>query len=395
MQNIWNETWAEFLSSGALLGHQNHSLIIGVGLKLQMKHTGQEASSGQKTQEGLAADGAFWAMDFFDSAQIKKIIPQKIFILTLKEFLEQLEAYGEKQKWKLNTQLNTQWKNYTEPEKKDFFHDFEVIQEAIDKKEIEKAVPITRARFSYTFDHQGIWSSLIRLLKKLHTQDTGKSLCRKLIPYGYWHKNEGLLGATPELLLQTQGDGCFKTMALAGTAAKSVDDAVFLQDPKELKEHHYVVDFLKERIKQLDECAQVKVGETRVCSFSNIKHLYTELEFFLKDKDQDKDKDQQFDLGGLIKHFHPTPALGVSSKNWDWQWLKRLSYQKERKEFGAPFVFLGPKGSMTAVVGIRNIMWKENRGLLTSGCGIIKESEKEKEWQELFIKRESVKKLFF
>jgi isochorismate synthase EntC len=45
------------------------------------------------------------------------------------------------------------------------------------------------------------------------------------------------------------------------------------------------------------------------------------------------------------------------------------------------------------LVAIRNIQWQDEKIRLGSGCGIVKSSQIEREWQELKLKRESVKRM--
>jgi len=45
-----------------------------------------------------------------------------------------------------------------------------------------------------------------------------------------------------------------------------------------------------------------------------------------------------------------------------------------------------------SLVAIRNIQWDKNKSYIGSGCGIVKKSELNKEWAELTLKRNSVKK---
>jgi menaquinone-specific isochorismate synthase len=45
-------------------------------------------------------------------------------------------------------------------------------------------------------------------------------------------------------------------------------------------------------------------------------------------------------------------------------------------------------------VGIRHICWRGDEVLLPSGCGFIAESDPAREWRELALKRESVKRMF-
>ena len=58
--------------------------------------------------------------------------------------------------------------------------------------------------------------------------------------------------------------------------------------------------------------------------------------------------------------------------------------------FGAPFGVV-VDGEFSSVVAIRNISWSGNDVFLPSGCGVIEESTLANEWEELALKRNSVK----
>jgi menaquinone-specific isochorismate synthase len=99
-----------------------------------------------------------------------------------------------------------------------------------------------------------------------------------------------------------------------------------------------------------------------------------------------------------MKWLHPTPALGVAPRNYGYQWMKALPEQSERQLFGAPICFTFKKqGSeqvqSVSLVMIRSVFWSRNFVQVFAGCGIVRESILEKEWQELLAKLDSVDKM--
>jgi isochorismate synthase EntC len=71
-----------------------------------------------------------------------------------------------------------------------------------------------------------------------------------------------------------------------------------------------------------------------------------------------------------------------------------------RVRYGAPFgLVLSSPGSRTlefqdCLAAIRNVQWSNGRApTLGSGCGFVKESATDREWAELKLKRDSVKKV--
>lgn len=170
-------------------------------------------------------------------------------------------------------------------------------------------------------------------------------------------------------------------MALAGTAPVSREARDFLSDPKELHEHLLVVQNLKEI---LSTFGMVDQGPTEVLELPALQHLKTELSAKIETKTTWQD---------LLQKLHPTAALGTYPPQ-HWKWLKELPEQTHRKTFGAPFGVQFSSEFQLAIVGIRQIQWDHQGIRIGAGCGIVKESLFEKEWQEILLKISSVKKMF-
>ena len=105
-------------------------------------------------------------------------------------------------------------------------------------------------------------------------------------------------------------------------------------------------------------------------------------------------KVSQRSFNQLISKLHPTPALGVYPRRLDYSILEELTNSKLRKRYGAPFGVCLPNGDAQVVVAIRNIQWQEATFSLGTGCGIVEESNLDKEWDELALKRSSVRSIF-
>ena len=166
-------------------------------------------------------------------------------------------------------------------------------------------------------------------------------------------------------------------MALAGTAANVQHK--LQEDSKEKWEHQLVVDEIKNLLSPLGE---YRFSNVYTYSVGGITHLRTDFKLRL-------DKDISFEK--LCSVLHPTPALGGSPRK---EALKLLSefhtYSDSRYSFGAPFGIL-KKEKAFCVVAIRNIQFISGKAYLGSGCGLVRESVMEKEWDELRRKRLFVK----
>lgn len=200
--------------------------------------------------------------------------------------------------------------------------------------------------------------------------------------FGMWNLDDGwgVLGLTPELLFQRQGRE-IRTMALAGTARSS--EHHLLSDPKEMLEHQIVS---REIEKSLATFGSVDVGVPYEWQPSSMRHLRTDI--FLHSKDDVSDFE-------ILRNLHPTPALGGTPRAEAMRLLADWDHDQSRSVFGAPFGWLDEASDTSEfVVAIRCLIWRDGVLKIGSGCGLVQESDFEKEWDELSRKRQSVKKIF-
>lgn len=299
---------------------------------------------------------------FYESERLSFLYPARSLRVSCFDFSRQLLRFIEE-----TASANPSFK-WVEPEKADFERAFARVQNLISEGQIDKAVPVVFARA------QALVTPAVRarwMMEALSSPDN-------LNPYGFWSGDEGVLGATPEILFSVEGRG-LKTMAMAGTLAKTDGTAEDLaRSSKDQYEHRLVVEDIK---KELRSFGRVTVGATDVVALPALYHLRTEIGAELETPP---------DIAGLIARLHPTAALGVFPRLFGWRWMRELPGQEDRARFGAPFtVRLSPERAIS-LVGIRNVQWKNDRVMLGSGCGVVKASELESEWTELRRKRQSV-----
>jgi menaquinone-specific isochorismate synthase len=129
----------------------------------------------------------------------------------------------------------------------------------------------------------------------------------------------------------------------------------------------------------------VRREERQLLTLGTIAHFLSSIHVELREEP---------DLNSLIRLMHPTPALGALPRTRPV--LDKL--RGYRSQLGAPPRFGAPfgawvNGSFHAVVAIRHVSWSADRVFLPVGCGVIAASVLEKEWRELALKRNSVKRL--
>lgn len=237
------------------------------------------------------------------------------------------------------------------------------IQNGFRSRGLKKAVPVI-------FSHARGTVSVAELLKHL------VAVPAATYPYGSWSSGKGQMGATPELLFRA-ADGIVETMAVAGTISKAPGAAAgLLADPKERHEHQLVIDDIVER---LSHAGAVTVGETRAMELPALIHLFTPIS-------------ARASLGfeDLVRLMHPTAALGVSPRQLGEAEISRWDNASERGRFGAPFGVVTPTDKV-CLVGIRCLEWESESVRVGSGCGIVPASSLQGEWNELALKRRSVR----
>lgn len=270
---------------------------------------------------------------------------------------------------------------WVEPEQEEFFQRFDAIQQKMKMGHLQKAVPVVFAQARAQMDE----ARKLKILQNL------ARLPSNLFIYGLWGVENGtpfgMMGATPELLYSVS-DAALETVAVAGTRGKEegVDGGrALLEDPKERHEHQLVIDDIRS---VLSPVAKVQVDETRVVELPSLFHLKTPIRAQLTQV-----------LGSEVaaRLLHPTPALGVAPRALGFKEIQTWDHVEIRGRFGAPFGVEADLGGgrkiRDCVVAIRSIQWQDTVIRLGSGCGVVPQSDARKEWRELKLKRESVKRM--
>ena len=260
--------------------------------------------------------------------------------------------------------LGAEW---VSPDRSAFSRVFRDIASRIDDGQLQKAVPAIVETIvlngAGSFDEGSPFESV---------------LPEGVFRFGYRFGDRGAYGVTPEVLLSLDGSR-LTTMALAGTASAAFA-ASFGRDPKQIREHELVVDSIAERLRPF---GQVRIGEREVIEFAQLLHLRTLIE---------ADLPQATEPEELVRAIHPTPAMGVLPRTAET--LRVLG--EYRSELGVPERFGAPLGvwcgeRFHSVAAIRGFFFDGVQGRLPAGCGIIAESNEQKEWDELRLKSAWVK----
>ena len=246
---------------------------------------------------------------------------------------------------------------------------FDEILGQIHSGKLKKSVPVLTERGIL---HRGEPAALVKAII---------AAPESLWGYGFRDGGKGVIGATPEQLF-TVRDGVLETMALAGTAPRhEIHD--FPNDPKEIREHELVADYLEELLAPFGE---VEREPRTLLDLGSMIHFLTRLRVNLSES--------ATDLNALVRCLHPTPALGACPRG-DGALRQLVEYRQRLGvpvHFGAPFGAVH-KGNFEVLVAIRNLSWDGRDVFLPSGVGLVDGSRFDREWRELALKRNSVKSL--
>ncbi|MBM3195137.1 MAG: isochorismate synthase [Chlamydiae bacterium] len=183
-------------------------------------------------------------------------------------------------------------------------------------------------------------------------------------------KGVAFMGATPERLYERKGDKIF-TAAIAGTLPIDQSPTLLFESKKDLKEHQFVVNDLKEKLMQV--CEEVKIDEQpTILTSHHLFHLKTFMEGTLKKGVEDRE---------LIELLHPTSAVAGYPKV---SALEKLYHVEpfDRGLYAAPFALI-MDGTTLVSVAIRSILLKNDHLYLFAGSGLVEGSTIDQEWNEL------------
>lgn len=325
----------QFLTNGSILSLDNDTFLVGYGAR-----------------EWLPQPGTFFFPDFFLEKKHPWCTHEETVTLTKQELIDQLRE--------LHKEVTPPF--WTEAHSSPFYDAFTTVKE----KKLEKVVPYVMTTTTDTMSNERLIHTLLHALT--HTRD--------LYLYGCWGGQGGILGLTPEVLFELKGNQ-LTTAAIAGTATLGSDSNNMLSDEKLMQEHQIVIDGIQESLRLF---GTVHIGETGLLTLETLCHLKTPITVELR---------EALDVAQLVKALHPTPALGAYPKEKGMQWLESYNNRIPRNQYGAPVGYC--QGNVVAAyVAIRNVQWTPNGMALAAGCGIIAESEPEKEWKEIQLKTESV-----
>lgn len=257
---------------------------------------------------------------------------------------------------------NSSQKRYKEPDiisKNDYFSTIEKSVSEIKNSKLAKVI------ISRIIPQKRQTESLGELYQELHAQTPNAFVYLVNLPKaGLW------MGATPEILLQSEGDQ-MQTVSLAGTQARR-SDSDYSWKTKEIEEQAFVSRYMLDIFYRFGIHPYSTQGPDSLES-GKVAHLKTSFFFAAKNI---KDK-----LGEFVADLHPTPAVCGLPKACADKFISEIEKHNRRYYSG----YLGSwklDNSIKLFANLRCMEILPEEYLLYAGGGITSRSEPEKEWEE-------------
>lgn len=201
---------------------------------------------------------------------------------------------------------------------------------------------------------------------------------RRIYPSAYRFAIDGLLGASPELLIERLGRSV-TSIPIAGTAARMNDRTLdeqarhaLLASEKNQAEHRYLSQMVTETLER--HCSELRYpASPSVMSLANVHHLVTEIHGTLAD-----DATTVLDL---LSALHPTPAVGGRPTDVAVRTIAELE-QLDRGRYAGAVGWVDANGDGQFAIAIRCAQLEGERARLWAGNGIVANSDADLELEE-------------
>ena len=195
---------------------------------------------------------------------------------------------------------------------------------------------------------------------------------------------DGMIGATPELLVRRAGDQV-SALVLGGTLPRGADPAQdealgeeLLASAKNNEEHAYAVDSIREALGPLCEILDVEPRPS-LLKYPNLQHLGTQVRGTLADG-----KTQRSALG-LAAAVHPPAAVCGTPAAVALELIRDLEHM-DRERYAGPVGWVDADGNGEWGIALRCGQLSGRTARLFAGCGIVAGSEPAAELAETLVK---------
>lgn len=198
----------------------------------------------------------------------------------------------------------------------------------------------------------------------------------------YYEKNKSaFISKSPEKLFHVK-DNKLVTNAVAGSSERTGDieqderqKTFLMADEKNRYEHELVRESTVSDLEPYSD--EVKYSaDPNIMQNKYIYHLHTPVEAVLN---------EATDVFELLNAIHPTPAVGGLPKEKAREYIMQEEYGT-RGLYAAPIGLIHEDNECEFVVSIRSMLVQAKSATLFAGCGIVKGSSSEKEFEETRVK---------
>ena len=209
---------------------------------------------------------------------------------------------------------------------------------------------------------------------------------RRAFPAAHLFSIDGLLGASPELLVARDGE-VVHAHPMAGTAPRSGDAdtdarlaATLFEASNTLAEHRFTIDMVHDTL--LPWCSYLdEEAEPSIVAMANVQHLGTRLEGRLSSP--------LASVLELVGALHPTPAVGGVPRTDALAMIAELE-RPDRGRYAGPVGWIDHRGNGTWAVGIRSAELDGTRTRVWAGVGVVADSDPATELAETRAKAQAM-----
>jgi menaquinone-specific isochorismate synthase len=201
---------------------------------------------------------------------------------------------------------------------------------------------------------------------------------RSSFPSSFVYSVDGMIGASPELLVSRSGD-VVRSHPLAGTAPRSGDPAVdarianaLVASTKDQLEHRLTIDMVHDTL--LPWCSYLdEEAEPSIVAVANVQHLGTLVEGRLS-----KPLPSVLDL---VRALHPTPAVGGHPRADALALIDELE-ELDRGRYAGAVGWVDADGNGRWAVALRCAQISGSSARLYAGVGVVRDSDPDAELAE-------------
>lgn len=192
---------------------------------------------------------------------------------------------------------------------------------------------------------------------------------------------DGILGATPELLVRRTGD-VVASRVLAGTIGRGRDDAEdaelarrLIASAKDREEHEYAARSMRDGLAR--HCTDIQVpAEPALLSLANLMHLASDV------RARVADGASALEIAGSL---HPTAAVCGTPTDAAMRAIEQLE-QLDRRRYAGPVGWVDARGDGEWGVALRCAEVSGRQARMYAGCGIVADSDPNCELAESQVK---------